>query len=192
MAAAAILAALVVVGMLAGDDDKGAEEDEDAAAEVLAVGVTPEEAGCTEVEHSQLPAESAKHVTGTVEWPDEPPNQGDHSPNTLRNVTRFYEREHTPAPEQAVHNLEHGIVVAWYDTELPDEEVEALREAITAYPTPRVMAVPWDRSVFEGGRHVVLTAWGHAQRCARVSGRVVYDFARTYADKDAPEKGYSV
>jgi hypothetical protein len=56
-----------------------------------------------------------------------------------------------------------------------------------AMPVKRFVAVPWSRRTFADDRHVVLTAWGHTQRCRRVSGRVFYEFTRTYADKDAPE-----
>jgi hypothetical protein len=192
LAAVAVIAVLVVVGMLTGDDQKKKQEEEEAAAEVVALGPAPEEAGCTEVEHEDPIPKGPAHRNGTLEWEDVPPNSGEHNARTLRTLTRFYSRGDDPAPELVVHDLEHGIVVAWYDPELPDEEVATLEQVARALPTNRFVAVPWNRSTFEDGRHVVLTAWGHTQRCERVSGRVVYEFTREYADKDAPEKGAPV
>lgn len=186
MAVAGVVVVLVVVGALFGDDGNGDDP------EVSALGVDAAAANCSPVEHKRPIPEGPPHRSGTLEWPDAPPDNGEHHAQTLRILTRFYEREDAPPPERAVHNLEHGIVVAWYDAELPDEEVEALRRVAEAMPVNRFVAVPWLRTPFADGRHVVLTAWGHTQRCGRVSGRVFYDFTRTYADKDAPEKGAPV
>lgn len=161
-------------------------------AAAVALGVTPGQADCAPVEHEQpIPAGPA-HQNGTLSWPEIPPNSGVHHAQTRRTSTRFYERADNPPPERAVHNLERGIVVAWYDNELPDPEVDALPQVAEAMPIHRFVAVPWARAAFGDGRHVVLTAWGHTQRCRRVSGRVFSDFTRAYADKDAPEKGAPV
>ncbi|HEX2039814.1 MAG TPA: DUF3105 domain-containing protein [Acidimicrobiales bacterium] len=189
LVAVVVLAVLVVVGMLAGDRDGG---DGDEAAEVVALGVTPEEAGCGPVEHERPVPPGPPHRNGTLEWPEVPPNSGVHHAQTLRTLTRFYEREDDPPPERVVHNLEHGIVVVWYDDRLPDEELAVLRQVADAMPINRFVVVPWNRSTFDGDRHVVLTAWGHTQRCERVSGRVIHEFTREYADKDAPEDGAPV
>jgi hypothetical protein len=192
-AVAGVVVLLVVVGVLFGDDDgNGSGDGDDVGAEVVALGASPALADCTPVEHEQPIPTGPPHRSGTLDWPEIPPNSGEHHPQTLRTLTRFYEREDEPAPERAVHDLEHGIVVAWYDGELPDEEVEALRRVADAMPITRFVAVPWLREPFPDDRHVVLTAWGHTQRCRRVSGQVFYDFTRTYADKDAPEKGAPV
>lgn len=192
-AVAGVVVLLVIVGALTGDDDTGNGNGvDDDAAEVVALGASAEEAECAPVEHEQPIPPGPAHQNGTLDWPDAPPNSGVHNAQTLRVLKRFYEREDAPAPERAVHNLEHGLVVAWYDDELPEEEVDALRRVADAMPTNRFVAVPWSRRAFADDRHVVLTAWGHTQRCRRVSGRVFYDFTRTYADKDAPEKGAPV
>lgn len=188
LAAVGVVVVLVVVGVVAGDGGGGDED----AAEVIAIGAGADGAGCGEVEHEDPIPRGPAHRSGTLEWPEVPPNSGVHHAQTLRTLTRFYEREDAPPPERAVHDLEHGIVVAWYDEALPEEEVELLRQVADAMPINRFVAVPWDRSIFEDERHVVLTAWGHTQRCERVSGRVFHDFTKEYADKDAPEKGAPV
>jgi hypothetical protein len=185
-----VVVVLVVVGIAFGDDD--AKDGGDEASTIDALGVTPAAADCTPVESKRPVPPGPPHRSGTIEWPDAPPDSGEHHAQTLRILTRFYDRDDNPPPERAVHDLEHGVVVAWYDRELSDDEVDALRQVADAMPVNRFVAVPWNRSAFADGRHVVLTAWGHTQRCGRVSGQVFHDFTRTYADKDAPEKGAPV
>ena len=181
----AVLVVLAGIGLVTrgGDDEPSVD-----AGALRAAAAT---AGCQPVIQTALP-EAPKHVPGTVPYADTPPNAGDHSPRTLRNAKRFYSREDNPAPEQAVHNLEHGLVVAWYDNELPADQV-AILEAESQGMGSRFVAVPWTREPFPGDRHFVLTAWGRTQRCKNVSPVVIRAFIEQNADSDdAPEKGYSV
>ena len=184
--ALAILAFLLGVGIIVqsrNDDSTGVE-----AGALRAAMAT---AGCQEVVFTALPKD-VKHAAPPIQYADTPPNSGSHAPNTLRNAKRFYSREDNPAPEQAVHNLEHGLVVAWYDTQLAADQVAVLEEEAQGMG-PRFVAVPWNRTPFAGDRHFVLTAWGRTQRCRNVSPVVVKAFVQLYADnEDAPEKGYSV
>lgn len=179
-----VLAVLVAVGTLTNGDGPGDEPvlltDEAAAA------------GCLPLQRRPPLASTPLHRTGPIAYPEAPPDSGDHAPNTLRNAKRFYSRDDNPPPEPAVHNLEHGLVVAWYDDELPADQVAALEE-LSQGMGPRFVAVPWRRSVFPDGRHIVLTAWRRTQRCQRVSAAMIEQFVEDNADsEDAPEKGYSV
>lgn len=179
LAVVGVMAVLTVIGAVADNEDGGTP--------------TPagsEEAGCLAVEKTTPTPPGGKHRTGVIEYADAPPHSGEHSPNTLRTIKRFYTPEDNPPVEQAVHDLEHGLVVAWYDASLPAADVAALKEL--APDLGRFVAVPWTRSTFDGDRHFVLTAWGVRQRCAAVSADHVRDFVKEYADTDAPEKGYSV
>lgn len=189
IAAAAVLGVLLVIGLLAGDRE-GSQGGNRVEPEGQ-VSTDAAAAGCLPVEKSRLPKEAPKHVNGEVDYDDVPPNHGDHSPRTLRNAKRFYTREDNPPPEPAVHNLEHGLVVAWYDDELPDEQVRVLEETAQGIST-RYVAVPWRRSTFDDDRHFVLTAWGVTQRCRTVSEAVIRQFVQDHADTLAPEKGYPV
>lgn len=184
----AIVVVLAVLGLAACPRDGSGSIDVDDDGKVSTAAAA---AGCLPVERAELPKEPLAHVNGEVEYDDEPPSFGDHSPSTLPNVKRFYSRDDAPPPERAVHNLEHGLVVAWYDDQLPDDEVAAL-EAIARDMGTRFVAVPWSRSTFEDDRHFVLTAWGVTQRCRSVSAPVVEDFVADYADTLAPEKGAPV
>lgn len=187
--AVAVVAAFALIGVvvnLVGDDENdGTGVDSGALQAAMAT------AGCQPVVTTALPKE-VKHVAGTIQYDDAPPNAGSHSPQTLRNAKRFYSREDNPSPESAVHNLEHGLVVAWYDTQLPADQVAVL-EGESQGMGSRFVAVPWNRDPFAGDRHLVLTAWGRTQRCRNVSPVVIRAFIAQHADnKDAPEAGYSV
>lgn len=187
MAVVGVLAALVAIGALTGDDDGGGGDNDVAALSKAATA-----AGCLPLQRTTPLPKAPKHVAGTVDYAEAPPNSGDHSANTLRNAKRFYSRDDNPAAEQAVHDLEHGLVVAWYDDELSDDEVTTLAD-ISQGMGSRFVAVPWRRSAFPDGRHFALTAWGRTMRCERVSAEVVEQFIEDHADsEDAPEAGYSV
>lgn len=182
------VAVLAAIG-LAGCDRNGNESiDVDDEGKVSTEAAA---AGCLPIERAQLPKEPPGHVNGEVDYDVEPPSFGEHSPRTLSNIKPFYSRDDAPPPERAVHNLEHGVVVAWYDDELPDDQVAAL-EAVAPDMGRRFVAVPWTRSTFDDDRHFVLTAWGVTQRCRTVSAAVVEQFVDDHADTLAPEKGAPV
>jgi hypothetical protein len=183
-----VIAVLAAIGAMTddGDGDDNGGTGSEPTGELTAAA---DEAGCLPVEKEELG--QPKHRTGEIDYDTVPPAQGDHSPNTLRNTKRFYSRDDNPPPEGAVHDLEHGLVVAWYDDELPDDQVKILEESAQGMSN-RYVVVPWSRSDFEAGRHVVLTAWGVRQRCERVSVEHIQEFIDDHADTDAPEKGYGV
>lgn len=141
-------------------------------------------ANCTGVVNDpQLGNTHTRDSTTIVNYSAAPPSSGDHDPDPLPDAIRFYNPDSGIRVERAVHNLEHGFIVAWYDTELPDDQVEKLRE-VAQNAGPRFIAVPWTRSVFPDDRHFVLTAWDRTQRCGTVSDEVVHDFIENYVDPD--------
>lgn len=192
LAVVGVLATLVAIGALTGDDSDDGDGRGGGDNDVAVLSKAATAAGCGPIERTTPLPKAPKHRAGAIEYAEAPPNSGDHSGNTLRNAKRFYSRDDNPAVEQAVHNLEHGLVVAWYDDELPDDEVATLSD-ISQRMGSRFVAVPWRRSAFRDGRHFALTAWGKTLRCERVSAEVVEQFIEDHADsEDAPEAGYSV
>ena len=154
---------------------------------VKAASAAAKTANCTGVRNDvQI---SRDHVTTTVDYAkllsekgeQIPPSSGPHNANPLPDSIHFYQRADKPTLERAVHNLEHGFIVAWYDNELPQAEVTKL-QTIAGQAGERFIAVPWDRGVFPNGQHFVLSAWDRTQRCGTVSADVVADFVKTYAD----------
>lgn len=148
-------------------------------------GVKAVEAGCTPAVTEKVADNWTKHIRGTWTYEAAPPAGGPHSASTISmGSDRFYTREEQPTAEKAVHDLEHGLVVAWYDAALPEVEVEALRAAAASAGDKklRFVAVPWDRGPFAQDGHLVLTAWGVTQRCQRVSGEAIASFVTDHAD----------
>lgn len=130
------------------------------------------------------------HVTTAIRYVRTPPSSGHHNPDPLPEQPTFIARD-VKVPlltERAVHNLEHGFVIGWYDNALPAADVARLKTASAA--TTRFIAVPWTRSVFPGGRHFVLTAWQRTERCRSVSAAAITAFTAKYVNfTTAPEAG---
>lgn len=96
------------------------------------------------------------HVSGEVEYEQNPPAGGEHSATWLN--CGIYD---LPVPnEYAVHSLEHGAVWVTYDPDLPFDDVEALREKVPAtysilspypdLPAPVVVS-SWNRQLYLTG-----------------------------------------
>lgn len=182
--------ATVVVPMLTRD------ENTDPQVPIAAIGVTADAASCS-AETRQPPAPDwTSHTRETVRYQSIPPAGGPHDPTTLPLARdHFYERSENPRPERAVHDLEHGVVVGWYDTGLSDADVAVLKQvsAAAAAAKLRFVAVPWPGDPFEDERHFVLTAWGVTQRCSAVSGAAVQAFVQKHADAPGlPERTFPV
>lgn len=144
-------------------------------------------ADCTGVRNDSS-AGAGAHTPGRVNYATAPPSAGQHDPEPLPDTTHFYSQAEHPKAERAVHLLEHGFVIGWYDPKLASDQVAKLKAA-SATAGERFVAVPWDRSDFSDNRHFVLTAWGRTQRCGSVSTKVISSFVGTYVNKTAPEAG---
>ena len=158
-------------------------------------------AGCTGVHNDPISA-AAIHVTAPIDYTREkygdtrggtspiPPSNGRHNPVSLGDTNRFYPLSEQPRPERAVHNLEHGYVVAWYDDKLPASQVTKL-QALAASPSySRLLVVGWSQGDLPAGKHLVLTSWGRTDRCGSESDDVVTSFYRSHVNSSiAPEAG---
>ncbi|MBX9243840.1 DUF3105 domain-containing protein [Actinotalea ferrariae] len=136
-------ASLVVAGVLVG------------ATAIVLVGeqsrqADVEAAASGEIDGVQTyPGLTAAHVTTPVDYEQTPPVGGEHA-GVWADCQTYTE----PVPnELAVHSLEHGAVWITYDPELPEEDIETLRDAATG---PYTLLSP-----FEGlPQPVVASAWG--------------------------------
>ncbi len=109
-----------------------------------------------------------------------PPTSGPRDANLLPDSPAFIARSAAPHPERAIGNLDHGYVIVWYDNDLPAAQVKALQTASSQ--NSRTLIVPWTRSVFPDGRHLVFTAWDRTQRCKTLSTAALTSFVGTYGD----------
>jgi hypothetical protein len=158
-------------------------------------GVKLADAACLDEKVDNPIPEGNQHVNPgvTVEYPVIPPDGGKHTAGqTVAIDAGFYARDADVVIEHAVHDLEHGVVVGWYDKALPQAEVDALQKigASATNKKLRFVAIPWDRDNFPDDKHFVLTSWGHTQRCGKVSGEAIDAFVKKNQDsKVAPEAG---
>lgn len=190
----AIVVSLIAAGALITGAVMSSKSSPSAPTEdINAIGVAQGEAGCSEVKEIDAEKLGANHVGGQVAYPN-PPAAGNHNPQPAPRNLRFYARDTDRAPEQLVHNMEHGYVVVWYDDDLPQEEVAMLQSVERSLKDdhPKFIVSPWRRGKFEGDANVAMSAWARQQLCGKVSGAAIKAFAEQYdyrGDKSvAPEK----
>ena len=158
-------------------------------------------AGCLGV-HNDPISPSGQHTTAAIDYTKEkygdtnggtppiPPTGGRHNPVSLGDTNRFYPLAQKPRAERAVHNLEHGYIVAWYDSKLPASEVTKLQTMAKSGSFSRLLVVGWTAGDLPDNKHVVLTSWGRTERCGTVSDSVVRSFYADHLNADvAPERG---
>ena len=112
---------------------------------------TLEDAGCTLEVKQALKGEHGLQITATSDkWNTDPPTSGPH--NEQPAVYGSYE---DPVPlAQTVHNLEHGGIVIHYGPDVPDADVQAIRDFYNDDPNGLVVA-PLPKL----GDKIALTAW---------------------------------
>ena len=120
------------------------------------------------------------HVTGEVDYPQNPPAGGPHNQAWLN--CGVYDQ--VQVDEHAVHSMEHGAVWITYDAEaLTDAEVETLREYVPG--TYGLM------SPYEGmDTPITLSAWNAQLKLDSVDDPRIEQFFEAYwRSPDVPEPG---
>jgi hypothetical protein len=123
---------------------------------------------------------SRDHTQGAVSYPRTPPVGGDHNP--MWQNQGFYEER--VRNENAVHTLEHGAVWITYSPDLPEEQVDRIRElvegqtCVLASPSPDLPAP------------VVASAWGNQLRLDSADDQNLEQFVSTFRQgTQTPEPG---
>jgi hypothetical protein len=89
---------------------------------------------------------------------------------------------------RAVHSLEHGAVIVWYDG-LSKSDVQKLKDKYEG--EDKVLVVQYTDLKSNG--HIALTAWGRLDYCTKVSTKAIDAFIEEYRDANsAPEKGFPI
>ena len=111
----------------------------------------------------------------------DPPAGGDHDPTPA--APGIYGGEGPPAPPDArlVHSLEHGIVVLWHRPDLPEAELQTVRDVFDEH-SGDVIVVP--RASLDG--KVAATSWGRRLLCGEVERNSLSEFVELYRN-DSPE-----
>lgn len=99
------------------------------------------------------PATTNRNINGPIDYEREPPTNGDHAP--IWQNCGFYA---TPVKtENAVHTLDHGAVWITYHSDLPQGQIDALKEygkeryiLVSPYPgqTAPVIATAWRNQLY--------------------------------------------
>lgn len=151
-------------------------------------GVAAADANCGEVEEGDI--QGADHIeVGAAHEPysTNPPTSGPHYNQAgIGPVqTGFYEDAADAPPEGVIHNLEHGMIVIYYNPDAPAEVIDDVTNAVDD-EIGATVATPWPD--IEGDANVVYTAWGLSQSCEQVSRTVLNDFRKKYQGIAGPEK----
>jgi hypothetical protein len=151
------------------------------------VAATMKDAGCTLTTGK---ATSRQHVTSLnakIKYNTIPPSNGKHYYQPA--IWDFYT---TPAdPVQVVHNEEHGGVILWWGSKVPESTIGELRAFYNSSPEA-VLGTPYPKL----GRKVAITAWtspaaglgeGHVAVCPTFNEKAFSAFRDAYRGK-GPER----
>lgn len=84
--------------------------------------------------------------------------------------------------ELVLHSLEHGAVVLWYKADLPNEEVDKIKEAFQGASGKKIMLPRADLDV-----PIALTSWGYLLKLESIDAEKIKAFIEINNDR-APEK----
>lgn len=89
----------------------------------------------------------------------------------------------TEVPDELiVHSLEHGAAVVWYKADLPQDQVEKIKQAFTDVSGKKIMVPRKNLDV-----PVAMTSWGRLLKLKTADPAKVKEFIETNNDR-APEK----
>lgn len=192
-AVALVLAAVVGGGVLLltqerSDVTASASADADDVATLLSQAASASrEAGCKPAKNvgTYQPSEEDGTHDGAQafsRYPSIPPASGPHSEDTVS--AGVYG---SPVDMgAAIHSLEHGAVVVWYDPSVAESDELAAIEAFLADNDLHVILSPFDypdegdAGRLPKGAKMALTAWHYNQTCEELSLPVVADFMSKY------------
>lgn len=135
-------------------------------------------------------------------YPSQPPVSGPHA-----NVTLAAGVYTDPPPlDQAIHSLEHGAAIIWYDPGAPPEQLTRIQNFFRQPDQQNhVIVAPYNypdqgaAGRLPEGKGMVLAAWHHLQTCDRPSLPVAFSFVNNYRfeqgsdyEGDAPEAGVPI
>jgi Protein of unknown function (DUF3105) len=155
-------------------------------AKPLENGITPDEAGCGEVQDAEIL--EATHIAQGDEHPEyntNPPTSGAHYAAPLAPIDTGFYSEPVEA-EKVLHNMEHGQVAIWYSPDAPQETIDDI-EQVTEQEPDATLAVPWEE--IEEPSQFVLSAWGSLQECVQASQEVIDDFRTDFQGRGPEDVG---
>ena len=128
---------------------------------------------------------SNQHKEGRLSYDTNPPAGGVHN-GSWQNCGVYAE---PIAPENAVHSLEHGAVWITYQSDLPQTEVDKLREY--AKGQTYMLVSPYQYGALDKPIYVV--AWNHSMSVDKADDKRIASFIKKFKNtpNTAPEFGAS-
>jgi Protein of unknown function (DUF3105) len=170
-----VIAVIVVVATAGGGGSSGGGDSSALAADARA-------AGCT---FKSYPSEGRRHTSGKGKYKTNPPTSGPHNP--VPAPDGIYAPGNEPAPENAVHSLEHGRVLFEYKPGTPTADVDKLRSLAESEfnGTPAYHTLMFRNNTNMPTQFAVV-AWTKLLTCDRLTAQaedVMRQFRQTYTDK---------
>jgi hypothetical protein len=140
-------------------------------------GVPADEAGCSAVDSP--PDQGAHQVEQGENHPpynSTPPTSGWYSVGALTPALYYVPFD----PEVLVRNMAEGDVVIWHSG-LSEPELQDLKGVMVLLESEQLVGLPYSKQGLE--QKIVLTAWGHIQRCEELSGEVIAEFFDRYVGR---------
>jgi hypothetical protein len=166
------------------------------------------EAGCGEVETTPDydPAENDRShmTTGQIEslssYPTIPPASGPHADVPL--PAGVYDSLTLPQLFQAIHSLEHGATIVWYDPAAPAGRTARIidfydrRLQDAQIGQDRVIVAPYDflgdqAGILPEGTEMALVSWHRLRSCASIDLAVAFDFTSQFSFPTAEDREYA-
>jgi hypothetical protein len=167
------VAAVIAVVALAGGDD---EPDQ------AGFATDARAAGCT---FNAYKSEGRDHTSAKVTYKTNPPTSGNHNPVPAQDG--IYQPGNEPAPENAVHSLEHGRVLFQYKPGTPAADVTKLRalaeEEFNDSPAYHTLLFQNNTKMTP---QFAVTAWTKSLTCDKLTPQaedVMRQFRKLYTDK---------
>lgn len=129
--------------------------------------------------------DAGQHVAGTVAYKETPPMGGEHN-NYWQQCDIYDKPIHN---EHAVHSLEHGAVWITYRPDLPQAQVDQLKDVAGSTGDSEYMLM----SPFPNlPSPIVVSSWGHQLRLTDAADPKLEAFVKRYQNgPDTPELGAS-
>jgi Protein of unknown function (DUF3105) len=166
------------------------------------------EAGCGEVattpDYDPVENDRSHMTTGQIEplssYPTIPPASGPHADVPL--PAGVYDSLTQPQLYQAIHSLEHGATIVWYDPAAPAGRTAGIidfydrRLQDAQIGQDRVIVAPYDlpgdpAGILPEGTEMALASWHRLRSCASIDLAVAFDFTSQYSFPTAEDREYA-
>src|SRR5680860_1084067 len=124
----------------------------------------------------KMPDQGAIHVKEGEKhesYNSNPPTSGPH----WAGVAGAGIKDEVVPDELILHSMEHGAAVVWYKSDLPQSDIDKIKEAFNSASGKKIMLPRKDLDI-----PVALTSWNYLLKLDTVDGSVIKEFIETNND----------